>query len=345
MWFSEKRRISHFFYCLKLISYIRLWNFLLLSFSFFLSRLIKKPNVSGMPWAISVEPSGICNLKCPECPVGAGIISRKGDFMAPALFSKILEDAGTRLMWINFYFQGEPMINNHIFEMIKEASKHNIYSCISTNGHFLSKEQCLRLIEANLSNLIISLDGLTQDVYSKYRKGGDVDKVKDGIKQMVELRQKSGNKLPYITVQFVVFKHNEHEIEPMINWCRSAGVDKLEFKQAQINNFENRTVIAPSSIARFSRYNTLADGSIEMKKKLYNHCFKQWGSVVISWNGQLAPCCYDKDLIYSPGNIKNGSLKDIWYGKSLNGFRNQILTSKKNIDICNNCPVGRSIIM
>lgn len=294
-----------------------------------------------MPWALSIEPCGLCNLQCPECPVGAGVLTRKGDQMTSTTFTKILDEAGPRLMWINLYFQGEPMINPHVAEMIAEATKRNIYTCMSTNGHYLSEKRCAQLIESGLSSLVVSLDGITPTTYSHYRKGGDLKKVQEGIKRMVEMRQLSERKRPYISVQFVVFRHNEHEIADLRNWCRSIGADKLELKSAQINDFGNQTV-APSSIDRFSRYKTQPDGSFEIKKRLYNHCSKQWGSAVISWDGQMAPCCYDKDLEYSPGNIIYDPLKTLWKNKRLTNFRKAVLTNKSSIGMCRNCMEGRS---
>ncbi len=341
MRFSVKNEVKHLFYALRIITPIRLWNLLKLGFSFYWSRVIRKPYIAGMPWSLSVEPSGFCNLQCPECPLGAGVLTRTGYLMTTTLFTKILDDAGPGLMWVNLFFQGEPMINPHVSEMITQATKRNIYTCISTNGHFLSEKHCHQLIDAGVSQLIVSLDGITPETYSHYRRGGDFLKVQEGVKRIVEIRNQSGKNLPYIIVQFVVFKHNEHEIDRLANWCKSAGVDRLNLKSAQINNFGIQTV-APSSIAQFSRYSTLPNGSLKMKNKSYNHCSKQWGSLVISCDGQLAPCCYDKDLKYSPGNINQESLKSLWYSKQLIDFRKMILTSRKNTDICQNCPEGRS---
>lgn len=344
MWISAKQQFRHFLVLARLINFTRLWNLLQLGFSFFWSRIVKKPGLYGMPWAISVEPAGMCNLQCPECPVGAGVLTRKGDLMPLSLFKQILEQSGPRLMWVNLFFQGEPFINPHLTEMVSAASKQNIYTNISTNGHYLSEKKCLQLIEAGLSNLIISLDGITTETYSRYRKGGDLTKVQKGIERILKLRKDLKKSFPIITVQFVVFSHNQHEIKPLIKWCKQVGVDKLDLKSAQINDFGNGTV-QPSTISRFSRYKTLPDGSLEMKNKSYNHCFRQWGSLVVSWDGQIAPCCYDKNLDLSPGNMMLKPLKNIWQSKSLGHLRQTILKEKNRIEMCRNCPEGRRFLI
>lgn len=344
MWFSSKRRLSHFFFCLRLISLARLWNLLLLVISFFRSRLLGKPLIWGQPWALSIEPAGICNLQCPECPVGAGVLTRKGSLMPIPLFQKIVNETAPQLMWLNLYFQGEPLLNRHLPDMAALASKHRIYTSMSTNGHFLTDQHCRQLIDARLTRILISIDGITPEIYATYRKGGNLNKVLEGVKRLVQLRRQSGRLRPFITVQFVVFKHNEHEIEPITAWCREAGVDQLELKSAQINDFGNHTV-APSSIARYSRYRVLKDGTLQIKGKIYNHCFKQWGSAVVSWDGRLAPCCYDKNLEYSPGNILEVPFKSIWSGQNLNHFRSLILKNKNQIEMCRNCPEGRRLLL
>jgi MoaA/NifB/PqqE/SkfB family radical SAM enzyme len=344
MWFSKKRKINHDLFFVSLITPIRFWNLLSLVFSFFWAKLRRLPVIAGMPWSISVEPCGLCNLQCPECPVGAGVLTRNGDRMTTTLFTKIVTDAGPRLLWVNLFFQGEPMMNPHVHEMVTEATKRHLYTCMSTNGHFLSEKRCTQLIESRLTHLIVSLDGITPATYSFYRKGGDLKKVQEGILRMVALRRKSGRNRPFISVQFVVFQHNEHEIAEVESWCRAAGVDKLDLKSAQINDFGNNTV-APSSIAQFSRYQVCADGSLAMKKKMRNHCFKQWCSAVVSWDGQVAPCCYDKDLEFSPGSIAMEPLRQIWFNHRLTNFRKTILVHKNNLDMCCNCPEGRGWLM
>ncbi len=341
MWFSIKRKITYWLFCFKFLSLKRTWNIILLTVSFYLSRLKKKPVVLGLPWAISAEPCGHCNLHCPECPVGAGVTNRKGGVMAPALFSKILNDAGDELMWTNLYFQGEPMLSPHLPQMVYLALQRNIYTCLSTNSQTLEEENIQKLIDSGLSEIIISMDGFSIETYSKYRIGGSLIKVKESVERLIEKRNQSGKITPFVTVQMVVFLHNQNETGVVKKWCKSAGVDRLNLKQAQINRFGNN-IIEPSSIKKHSRYIKKHDGSYEMKQKMYNHCPKQWGSLVIAWNGKVVPCCYDKELEYSPGDINNNYLKNIWKGNLMTSFRAKILTGKKDISICNNCPEGRT---
>ena len=323
----------------RVMSFARLINYAQLLFSFFISRIAGKLYFRGMPWALSVEPAGFCNLECPECPLGAGVLQRKGGFVSTDLFRKIMNGSQPQLAWLNLYFQGEPFLNKSLPALISEAKKHKIYTNISTNGHFLDKENCRKIIDSKLDELIISLDGISNETYSKYRKGGDLSKVMNGITRLVEEKNRLRSPYPLITIQFIVFKHNEHEIPDLINLCKTAKIDKLTLKSAQINDFGDGSV-EPSGIEKYSRYKADNNGKYIMKGRLRNHCFRQWSSAVFSWDGQMVPCCYDKDLQFSPGNVNDTSLRDLWKGGKLQQFRKQIISNKSVFEMCRNCPEG-----
>lgn len=343
MWFSYRRKLSHGLVCAKKVSFPALVNALQLIWSFFRSRLLKRPLISGFPWAISIEPSGLCNLQCPECPVGAGVLTRKGGMMNLQLFRKIVSDSGRQLAHINLFFQGEPMLNNHIARMISYAQANGIYTSMSTNGHHLNETRCMELIGAGLTRIIISLDGITCESYSTYRKGGNLNKVQNSIRTIVATRKKLGSITPFVTVQFLVFKHNEHEIPELIEWCRSEGVDKLELKTAQFNEFGQGLVQPPTNSA-YSRYMLQPDGSLTIKGTMRNHCSRQWGTTVVAWDGRVAPCCYDKDLEFSPGDASKESIKAIWRNRNMDQFRHKVLNNRASIEMCRNCTEGRNIL-
>jgi radical SAM protein with 4Fe4S-binding SPASM domain len=344
MWLSKKQLLLHAVVVLRKVTFRGLTNSFLLTFSFFWSRILKRPVVAGLPWALSVEPSGICNLQCPECPVGAGILTRKGGMMRPDLFGKIVNEAGKELRVINLFFQGEPMLNNKIGDLIQIAHKKRIYTNMSTNGHNLTEERCQELVNAGLTRLIISLDGITRESFSIYRKGGSLEKVRDGITNILRVRKSLRSVTPFVVVQFLVFRHNEHEIPKLKSWCREVGVDRLELKTAQFNDFGN-DVVKPPLKNKYSRYKPVNDNQLVLKGKAYNHCYKQWSSAVVSWDGRVAPCCYDKDLDFSPGNVTDVPMKEVWNSSAMQKFRKQILTHRKAFEMCRNCPEGRNPVI
>jgi radical SAM protein with 4Fe4S-binding SPASM domain len=57
----------------------------------------------------------------------------------------------------------------------------------------------------------------------------------------------------------------------------------------------------------------------------------------------VVPCCFDKDASHKLGDLKDQSFKEIWQNDNYKKFRKDIMTSRKNIDICANCSEGVSV--
>ena len=153
----------------------RIWNALKVILSYYLTRLTKQPIQWGQPFTISIEPTTACNLRCPECPSGLRAFTRPTGTLKVNFFKKTIDELQQKLLYLIFYFQGEPYINPDFLEMVQYASKKGIYTITSTNGHFLNDDNARRTIESGLDRLIISVDGTTQEVYENYRKEGKLE--------------------------------------------------------------------------------------------------------------------------------------------------------------------------
>lgn len=325
---------------LKVLRPRRLWNAGRILGSYYLSRFTKKNLHTGNPIAISIEPTTSCNLRCPQCPSGLREFTRDTGMLGTDLNKKVIDELKSDLTYITYYFQGEPYLNPDFLDMVSYASANNIYTATSTNAHYLSPENCQKTIDAGLKRLIISLDGTTQETYRKYRVGGQLDKVLEGTKNLVEAKKKAG-KGPYIIWQFIVFGHNEHQIADMKKLAKEYGVDKLAIKTAQIYDFETNVDLLPTD-AKYARYHQ-KNGKTVIKNKLLNHCWRLWHNCVITWDGKVAPCCFDKDASHQFGDVSKNSFKKIWQSAEYNSFRLLVLRSRKNIDICQNCTEGTKI--
>src|SRR6266496_5618057 len=181
--------------------------------SFHISRLLKKPVQWGYPVSVSFEPTTSCNLRCPECPSGLRAFTRPTGMLKKDFFTETIDQLSKDLLYLVFYFQGEPYLNPDFLEMVKYASSKKIYTTTSTNAHYLNDENAKRTIESGLDRLIISIDGTTQDVYEQYRVGGRLDKVIEGTKNIVRWKRELKSKTPFIVFQFLVVKPNEHQVE------------------------------------------------------------------------------------------------------------------------------------
>jgi radical SAM protein with 4Fe4S-binding SPASM domain len=325
------------FHFLSALSAGKTWNFFLVNFSYFISLLLKKPVVWGKPYFISIEPCCLCSLECPECPTGMGKVKRENLRIDPQLYRAILTEIKSSAIYLMLYFQGEPFMNDAIFSMIKEAKRLNLFTATSTNGQFLNEYNVQGIIDAGLDRLVISVDGTDQETYEKYRVGGSLEKVLSGTERLLELqsRQKSGR--PEIIFQFLVFRHNQHQIGEMKSLTREMGVDQLWIKSAQI--YGNKSTWVPDK-SRYTRYDVDGTGKLKLKGRLKNRCGRLWRTMVITTDGVMVPCCFDKVPDHPMGSLNTKDVMEIWKGEEMNHFRRKILQNRGDIEICQNCTEG-----
>lgn len=321
----------------------RLWNGVKVLSSFYVSRLTGKPVQWGYPVSVSFEPTTSCNLRCPECPSGLRAFTRPTGMLKKDFFSQTIDEIHKELLYLIFYFQGEPYLNPDFLEMVKYASSKKIYTATSTNAHYLNDDIAKKTIESGLDRLIISVDGTTQEVYQQYRVGGNMQKVFEGARNIVKWKKTLHSKKPFVIFQFLVVKPNEHQVDEIKKLAKEIGVDQVRFKTAQVYDYEKDPNQLIPETGKFSRYKKLDDGSYVPKNKMANHCWKLWHANVITWNGLVVPCCFDKDATHQLGSLQNQSFKQIWNNEQYRTFRKKLMTGRKQIDICANCSEGVSV--
>jgi radical SAM protein with 4Fe4S-binding SPASM domain len=321
----------------------RAWNAGKVLSSYYISKLTGKPVQWGYPISISFEPTTSCNLRCPECPSGLRAFTRPTGMLQNDFFRQTIDQLSRDLLYLVFYFQGEPYLNPAFLDMVKYASEKGIYTATSTNAHYLTEENARKTVESGLDRLIISIDGTTQDVYQQYRVGGKLHKVLEGARNIVKWKKELKSKTPFVFFQFLVVKPNEHQIEDVKRLAKEIGVDEVRFKTAQVYDYENDPNKLIPTISRFSRYRRNKQGEMEIKNSLNNHCWRLWHATVISWDGLVVPCCFDKDAQHPLGDLKGKSFKEVWHNDKYKRFREQVLMGRKNIDICANCSEGTRV--
>lgn len=330
------------YYCIKFLftsSFIKILNLIKLRLCYRLSVIIKSPILWGYPFRISIEPTTFCNLSCLECPSGQRTLTRPTGNMQYTMYRKIIHESSSFLSYLNLYFQGEPFLHPEILKMITLAKQKRIYTAVSTNGHFLDNQNSRRIIDSGLDRLIICLDGINQKEYEIYRKNGNINKIIKGIKILVSCKKELKSRKPFLSIQSLIMRHNQHKIKEMKRFFLGLGVDKVSFKSMQINELGKDNPLIPT-ISKYSRYKSLEKGNYIIKNTLTNKCWRMWSSAVITQDGKIIPCCFDKNAFHILGDINESGLKDIWRGNSYNKFRKNILTCRKDISICSNCTEG-----
>jgi radical SAM protein with 4Fe4S-binding SPASM domain len=310
--------------------------------SYYYSRMMGKASIKGLPISISFEPTTSCNLRCPECPSGLRSFTRPTGMLEDDLFKKTIDELHKTLWYLIFYFQGEPYLHPSFLDLVKYASSKKIYTATSTNAHYLTDENARKTVESGLDRMIISIDGTTQETYEQYRVGGQLNKVIEGTKNIVKWKKKLGSKTPHIIFQFLVVKPNQHQIEDVKKLAKELGVDEVGLKTAQIYDYEKGSELIPD-IQEFSRYKKESNGTYSIKNEMHDNCWKMWHSCVITWDGKVVPCCFDKDAHYRLGDVKERSFKELWNGNKYRDFRNSLMKSRNEIEMCRNCTEGTKV--
>jgi MoaA/NifB/PqqE/SkfB family radical SAM enzyme len=317
----------------------RLWNFSKVLSSYYLTQWLRRPVQWGLPVTVSIEPTTACNLRCPECPSGLRAFTRETGNLKEDFFRKTIAELHRDLMCLIFYFQGEPYINPKFLDMVEHAHQQGIYTITSTNGHFLNDTNARRTVESGLDRLIISVDGTTQDTYEQYRIEGNLDHVLKGARNVVKWKKELGKKHPHVIFQFLVVRPNEHQIPEIYRLAKEIGVDEVKLKTAQVYDYAEGNPLIPIQ-EKYARYRQQSDGTWTVKHALVNHCWKLWHACVITWDGLVVPCCFDKDALHRLGDLKKMSFRQLWHGEAYQAFRRSLLRGRDQIDICTNCTEG-----
>lgn len=320
----------------------KLWNAFLIFVSFYISRIVRRPVLWGRPISLSFEPTTSCNLRCPECPSGLRSFHRPTGMLQGDLFRKVIDEQEKTLAYLILYFQGEPFLNPEFLEFVRYASSKQIYTATSTNAHYLNDENAKATVQSGLDRLIISIDGLTQETYEQYRIGGNLEKVIEGTKNVVSWKKKLASKTPHIIFQFLAVRPNEHEVPELYELADELGVDQVAVKTAQLYDYENGNDLMPTN-EHLSRYKKQSNGTYALKSKLMNHCWKMWHSSVLTWDGRVVPCCFDKDADHPMGTVQDNSFDSVWRSPEYRRFRSALLKGRSEIDICKNCTEGTKI--
>ena len=311
--------------------------------SYALSRL-GLVRISHAPLFVSVEPASICQLRCPACPVGlrnSGVpVSRDSErFMSLDVWHRTLSEIRKTAFVVQFYFQGEPLLNKDLPLMIREAHEAGLYTIVSTNAQALTETLASQLVDAHLDRIIISMDGLTDLTYNAYRIGGSLEKTKAAIRYLKEAKKSSLHSFTpsllnsFIELQVLRLRSNEHEWSDFKRVYKSLGAGKLTFKTAQLYDYANGHPLMPSN-PRYSRYIKSPDGHYH-RRPLSKSCFRVWSGVVITTTGEVLPCCYDKTHDYAYGNIMTSPLHDLFCSNQANTFRRAAF--RQTPQICQEC--------
>jgi radical SAM protein with 4Fe4S-binding SPASM domain len=252
------------------------------------------------------------------------------------LLKSTIDELSPTLGQAILYFQGEPLLNKDFTEIVRYIHDKKILTSTSTNAQLLSDETAKKIVLSGLDRIIISIDGTTQETYESYRVGAKLDKTIQGIQNLVKWKRELNSKSPFIELQFLVLSTNEHQMKAMKKMAKQWQADKLTFKTAQLYDFENGNPLLPKN-KKYARYELRSDGKYHIKSSFKNRCKRLWSGCVITSEGNVLPCCFDKDNSYVFGNLFQDNFRKIWHNQKANAFRQNLLQNRKQFEMCRNC--------
>ena len=270
--------------------------------------------------------------------------------MPLSIFERVLEQVQATAHTMQFYFQGEPLLNKQLPEMITAAHNVGLYTIVSTNAQAITQPIAEALVRSGLNRIIVSIDGFSEESYAAYRVGGSLHKALEGLLYLANAKIKCHSRIR-IELQVLRLKTNEHEWDWIKKNYKKLGATHLVFKTAQLYHFEHGHPLMPTD-ERYSRYRKTADGTYVHKKSSHlsplassphrlialQPCLRLWSGCVITTNGDVLPCCYDKDHRHAYGNIMQQSLRELYHSNKANALRRHVLRHPdKPLEMCKNC--------
>jgi MoaA/NifB/PqqE/SkfB family radical SAM enzyme len=267
--------------------------------------------IRGYPVEIIIDPTNMCTLRCPLCVTGQRKNERQSGMMPFSEFTRIIDELGRWLYKVRLYSWGESFLHKDLFAMISYVTRSNIGSEVSTNLQQFSPEDADRLIDTGLELLIVSLDGASRDTYQQYRIRGDFDKVVHNVRAITRARAKRKKSLPVVEIQFLVMRHNEHEIDAIRELAGELGADRVRIAPLTLNVRDAGQMgqWLPRE-EKWSRYDY--GKKVDKIYRKRNRCGWLWRSAVINWDSTVSACCVFEGPKADLGSLRQSSFKAVW---------------------------------
>ena len=255
---------------------------------------LRREAIRNYPTIAYIEPTLYCNLRCPACPTGLQLGLRPAASLQWDMFTSIIDDIGDYVFVLEMFNWGEPLLHKQTPELIQYAKSKQMEVRLSSNLSLrLTDDYIERLVRSGLDRLIVSLDGATAETYEKYRRQGDFSLVRANMLRIQAVKAKLGVDKPEVTWQFLVFQHNEHELDTVKANYKNWGADTLELAGAQIPSEPHREGFAPSTIPEYNIYDLGHPSQLKTRQILSGDrpCSWLYGAFVLNPNGKVSPCC------------------------------------------------------
>lgn len=278
--------------------------------------LLERKRVARVHYAppvVTIEARNGCNLRCPECPAGlSDPRSRKKGRATLEDMKSFIDQVCRRSLQINFHGLGESLLNDDFYAACAYAVEKGLWTVVHSNLNIRSDDLADRIAASRLCNLVVSCDGATQEIYGKYRVGGDVELVFRNMRAIAERKRASGSRFPWITAQFLVFDHNWPEMERFREQSAAAGADEILFLPACRNGTAKSGHVWAEEVFRLPQLDWAPRETPAV-------CSELWETPIVTYDGGLYPCCFcfrDEDLFVTPEESNGRAIVDHWNSRA-----------------------------
>lgn len=301
----------------------------------------------GLPVYIMIEPASVCNLRCPYCSVIQTSEKIPAGVMELADYQRLIDSLVSRPGYfppVELFYRGEPLMNRHFAEMAAYARQKGLSAGTSTNAVLLKGDRAEAILEAGLDYLIVSFDGACKESYEKHRVGAVFEEVVENVTRFCSLRRQKGLKKPFVDLQFIVTKENEHEIPAILDLAKRMGADHVSLKSMRVplmdRPLEEALELGRSLLPdnpKFRRYREVVeDGRLTGYELIHRTATCAWGHAsAIRFNGDVALCCQDYGQTVNVGNVFEQDFWDVWWSESYVKLRDRIYHRRPAI--CRTC--------
>jgi MoaA/NifB/PqqE/SkfB family radical SAM enzyme len=278
-----------------------------------ISRWTKRKALRSYPSLVMVDVTSACNLACPFCKTGKKARGRRPAMLHMDDYIRLMDEIGKYLYIVAFYVDGEPVLNPRFPEFVKIAVAHGVFTSTSSNATLITPEIADQLVAAGLDHISLAIDGTTQEIYEIYRRKGKLADAIDGLRNLVEAKRRQGRSKPYIEWQFIVFRHNEHQLAEARELAHKLGADGFE----PIPSYVEDASWEPQD-PRFRR------SAYDFETQTAVNCRWPYSNLVLHPDGGISSCCWTYHEPFDFGHVRdiqNGGFHALWNNPNFQSSR------------------------
>jgi len=303
------------------------------------SRGLGEYKVSHYPLVIYLEPTSICNLNCPMCPVAMGV--REYQYQENYLSLALIEKLGEPLEHCLRCFLsggGEPLLHPEFLKIIELVKKLEVEIVFNTNATLVDAGFSRFIVELGVDCVSVSIDAVDHEEYRRIRKGGELEQVLEGIRLINHEKRKRGSQKPYLNMQFTLMKENLAQIPGLAAFAARHGVNHLvveplspifsfdrqyqEFFREHFQPLDKELADSLEKLKKEAASTGLVFSSHYLEKmRLPEKCAQPWINFGIRTNGRAFLCCGTAEKM---GSLDAGGFEKIWNGQAYQLFRKDI---------------------